>query len=545
MIHYIMKHKLTEGTTGYFRPVPRTEPELDETLRLCRQYPEDSFLRAWLIEKILNLADEKKRQASLKADSFLLHALKEAEHALGTNENLIKNEEVPGFSPLAYLRISIHPENRIWIDFAAKNILHLHFPEKLPETAPHTLSGPKLRKNPTPIAAIPPRELPSPHVPSLRDLFYAAMEQLKNEGLLMESERRHTASLSPFAILRQWDLDRIVEIPGYTHRLTGLQTSYGRGLDLETARVACLMEAAERITAFAGVSEGEVADRKEKTPLQRASFAELSRKKVNTLNPAKLLLEAPMPEATSLWWMPGEEITQEGKRECLVPAQCVLLFANLPEPQLFTALGSTGFASGSSEEGARLSGLLEVIERDADATMPHNPIRCFRIRSKDPAISGLLEAYAKQGVHPFFEDITSEFGIPAYRCLVFGENTVSRGTGCHLCGKKALVSALTETPWPFSGPPSQEIPFSLPERDLENLPDFSSGNPAMDLDRVERCLLANGYMPIHVPLTRKDLRIPVVRSIIPGLEILGDFDRFSTVNRRLYTRYQQVFDNRP
>ncbi|WP_144682113.1 hypothetical protein [Desulfobotulus alkaliphilus] len=57
---------------------------------------------------------------------------------------------------------------------------------------------------------------------------------------------------------------------------------------------------------------------------------------------------------------------------------------------------------------------------------------------------------------------------------------------------------------------------------------------------MENCLLANGFTPVHGELTRRDLRIPVVRSLVPGLEFLGDFDRFSTVNRRLFTRYQKL-----
>ncbi|TYT74196.1 hypothetical protein FIM25_11475 [Desulfobotulus mexicanus] len=63
------------------------------------------------------------------------------------------------------------------------------------------------------------------------------------------------------------------------------------------------------------------------------------------------------------------------------------------------------------------------------------------------------------------------------------------------------------------------------------------------MNKLERCLLANGFTPVHVELTRRDLPIPVVRSLVPGLEILGDFDRFSTVNRRLFTRYQRLINN--
>ncbi|TWI63951.1 YcaO-like protein with predicted kinase domain, partial [Desulfobotulus alkaliphilus] len=463
------------------------------------------------------------------SSDFLLHALHEASKASGAQWKLPdhKNQEK---SPLAYLRIPLYPENAPWIQVFYSNIFHLYPPsagktDSLPEPE---LSGPALSETPVPIEKIPLSSMPCPPVPEPEDVFHAAMERLAPHKKLMTSEKRHTASLSPIALLRQWDLDRSVEIPRYEHRLTGIQTSYGRGLSLENARTACIMEAAERITAFAGTTGSEISMRLHPSPIRKATFSQLKKEGMEALDPNSLLLEAPMPDQ-ALWWMPGEKTGLLSKKPCLVPVQCVLLFSNLPEPQLFTALGSTGLAAGSSKEGACLAGLLEVIERDAEATMPHNPENCFQIASRDPEVSRLLQAYRDQGVHPFFEDITTEFGIPSYRCLIMGnKGEVVRGTGTNLSGKKALISALTETPWPFPGPPGQK-PHIKVIRSLESLPDFSTSNPANDLNRVENCLLANGFTPVHVELTRRDLRIPVVRSLVPGLEILGDFDRFSTV----------------
>lgn len=541
MIHFSMMHKKTHSATGYFRPVPQPEPSLPDLLLLCTAHPEDVFLRSFLLEKILD--EEANKQSRISTSDFFLYALKEARKAAGIPDSP-ETSAAEGQSPLAYMRIPMDPEKHRWIQILHKNIFNLHIPEhkEIQELHKTLLTGPKLPEMPVPIEKIPILSIPCPPLPSPMDVFYAAMERMNDQNIPIGSEKRHKASLSPIALLREWDLDREVSVPGYTHRLTGTQTSYGRGLSLEQARVACLMEAAERITAFGGVHSGEISLRLRKTPIQKASLSELKKKGIAALNPNTLLLEAPMPD-TALWWMPGERITSSGTENCLVPVQCVLLFANLPESQLFTALGSTGLAAGASEEGARLAALLEVLERDAEATMPHTPKNCFRIHSSTPEVHALLQCYEQESIYPFFEDITTEFGIPAYRCLVVGKGgEVIRGTGAHLCGKKALLSALTETPWPLPGPPSQKPDSRMPLRNLENLPDFSTDNPAADLKRIEHCLLANGYSPIHVPLTRTDLRIPVVRSIIPGLEILGDFDRFSTINQRLFTRYQHLFN---
>jgi ribosomal protein S12 methylthiotransferase accessory factor YcaO len=541
MIHFSMQHKTTQSATGYFRPSPLPEPSFENLFFLCQARPEDPFLRSFLLEKILHMDPQHRSQMPFSKSPFFLHALREAQEATGIPT---EPDQTSGHSPLAYLRIPQDPSRQAWIRVLHDNIFRLKIPhtqKPFPLPLPK-LSGPALPSAPVPIDKIPLHAPPCPPVPGPMDVFYAAMERLKPHRHLLASEKRHTASLSPIAILREWELDRSVDIPGYEHRLTGLQTSYGRGLSLDSARVACLMEAAERITAFAGVAEGRIALRLNPTPIRRALFSELQQENLPALDPNTLLLEAPMPDLP-LWWMPGERITHTGRHSCLVPVQCVVLFSNLPEAQLFTALGSTGFAAGASEEGARLSGLLEVIERDAEATMPHTPSNCFRIQSEDPEVQNLFQAYENHGIHPFFEDITTEFGIPSYRCLVLGKDgAVIRGTGTHLSGKKALLSALTETPWPFPGPPSCRPDFPLACRHLETFADFSTNNPAADLKRVEDCLVANGYNPIHVPLTREDLRIPVVRSLVPGLEILGDFDRFSAVNRRLFTRYQQMFN---
>ncbi len=56
----------------------------------------------------------------------------------------------------------------------------------------------------------------------------------------------------------------------------------------------------------------------------------------------------------------------------LIPAQFVFLFCNLDEQNLFSALGSTGLASGNTMAEAKVSALTEVIERDSGR---HKPIR--------------------------------------------------------------------------------------------------------------------------------------------------------------------------
>jgi ribosomal protein S12 methylthiotransferase accessory factor YcaO len=72
---------------------------------------------------------------------------------------------------------------------------------------------------------------------------------------------------------------------------------------------------------------------------------------------------------------------------------------------------------------------------------------------------------------------------------------------------------------------------------VESLPDYSVGNPVGDLALLEDVLAANRFEPLYIDLTRQDVGLPVVKALVPGLELMADFDRFSRVSPRLYRNY--------
>ena len=222
----------------------------------------------------------------------------------------------------------------------------------------------------------------------------------------------------------------------------------------------------------------------------------------------------------------------------LVPAQAVFLFFNADEPALFMAGGSTGLASGNIMEEARVAALTEIIERDAEATTPFRKDRCFRLATRDPRLQALLDDYAARGMQVQFQDITTELGVPVYQCFVMGpRGQVARATGANLCGARAALAALTETPWPYPyGGPTGPALSNLPVRMLEDLPDYSLSSPHDNLRLLETVLRAHGRTPVYVNLTRSDFNIPVVRALVPGLELNADWDRFSRTSLRLMAR---------
>lgn len=542
-LHYILELQQTAAATGYFRPQPATPMDTGHLIPLCKDRPEDGFARNYLIHTICRLPEEERRILCKTRDPFILTALREAEIATDSDFGLPKNSPLAQ-SPLPYLRFSPRPENAAWITAFRNNLETLSQP-KIPKAPPSALSGPDLSPAPVSIKDIPCNPtIPAPPLPGAEEVTIAALERLTPLHVFHDRQMRHLSSLSPIALLQKWKMDQTVDMAGDSYRLSGTQTSYGKGLTLAEARVSCVMEVAERVSSFAGATRTAITNRLAATPIRKAAFSELKDEGIAALDPNTILLEVPY-EDSPIWWMPAAQITADGEHPVQVPVQAVFLFMNLPETHLFTGVGSTGLASGSSIPGARLSGLMEVVERDADTTVPFVPGACFLLETTDPKVRSLLDDYKEKGIHVFFQDITTEFGIPCYRAFVRGKDgTIAKGTGAALSGRSALLSALTETPWPYpESPETLPAPPGLAYRTLEDLPEYATGNPAADLDRVERTLIANGFPPIHVPIARRDLRIPVSRAMVPGLELIGDFDRFSTVNQRMYRRFLSLINN--
>jgi ribosomal protein S12 methylthiotransferase accessory factor YcaO len=61
------------------------------------------------------------------------------------------------------------------------------------------------------------------------------------------------------------------------------------------------------------------------------------------------------------------------------------------------------------------------------------------------------------------------------------------------------------------------------------------------LELLERTLIANGYQPIYVNLTREDVDIPVAKSIVPGLEVFAELDAFSNLSLRQFAHYLKAW----
>ena len=446
-------------------------------------------------------------------------------------------------TPAIHIRSSLledQPLHRKWINLFGRNIFTLA-PLPAPGDGPEPLFSeadldlPESTTAGEVLARVRNQLPPAKPRRELAETTATGLAALQMADAFLGPAMEHKASLSPVARLRHWMVSVRTVNGSMSNSLEGIQTCYGRGLIEARADASYAMEMAERFSSYASFGPTGVQKYARPYPLTFAAFDDLD---VPAVDPNRVRLEVPYA-GQKLNWLEGH--TPDGK-PILVPAQFIFLFCNMDEQSLFSALGSTGLASGNTLAEAKVAALTEVIERDSDATMLYHPERCFRITTDDPEIGRQLNAYREDGIDVWFMDMTTELGVPCYKSVVLGRHgDVNKGGGCSLSGRSALVSAMTETAYPYPGPKSGPAPEGIGTRRLEDLPDFSTGSAEGDLMVLEQTLMANGYTPAYVDLTRKDLNIPVVRAVVPGLELISDFDHYSRVSPRLYRNYLDLF----
>ena len=561
-VDYELRLITTESATGYFGCIPRKDLGFDRMLAYARTHPNDEFMRRHLLRTIGAWEGPHLKEyveAAGPQDGFLRVLLWEA-CQLRSDSGKWRRHFPPkilkilaGLSPQVDLKSHMLKDrglHRKWVGVFRKNIQDhgalpdpatIEWPAPFGEKKSRGLLEPRetlkeiFGKSPPVSDAAGPSRLTPEKVHAL------ALTRLKEAGVVVGQEMRHTSSLSPVAILRRWQMKTAVRMGRHDFSLSGELTAYGRGIDFEAARAACAMEVVERCSSFAGFDgRGPVGYANTPTVVQ-GRLSDLRANNVDVLDPNDLALEAPYRDEP-LYWMEAAEQNPQGARPIFIPAQCVFLFCNLDEIKLFSALGSTGLGSGVSAAGARLSALSEVIERDSEGTMPFAPGLCFEIESEEPRLAGLLESYRQNGIHVQFQDITPPMGLPCCKCFVASaDGKIAKGTGAHLDARRALLSALTETPFPYpGGGPSRPAMEGLMRVPVEALPNYSTGIEEQDLRMLETLLLSNGFRVIYADLTRADVGLPVVRAIVPSMEILADFDRFSRVHPRLYANYLKL-----
>ncbi len=563
-MHYELRLAKTSSGVGYFACTPALQSSFDGYLDYLRRCPLDDFMHKHLLDMVCGLEEDTLKSIWSVAedrDPIMVALLCEACLAMDKFASLrdLFSREVTSrllpYSPLINMKSSLLDDqelHRKWAALFGANLgghrevvgpdsVALPFPYSEACLAADLGGGVPIRTIWETHAVRPtPNDVP---LPSPEETAGRALERLQTIGAFAGSEMRHVSSLSPYGFYRKWHLKIEVKNGRHDYTVKGIQTSYGKGLTEACARASYSMEMVERVSSFASFGPDGALGYERDYPLTYGSFSDLARGGRRLLDPNSLRLEVPY-EDEPLYWLEASERTKDGLLPILVPAQSIFLFCNLDEISLFSGLGSTGLASGNTMEQAKVSGLLEVLERDCEATTLYDPSRSFRVEGDNPVVGPLLADFAAKGLHIRFQDLTNGLGVPCYKCsVVNSQGEIVKGTGAHLDGRKALISALTEVPFAFHGvvPPACRKADDVAVMRFEDLPRFSTGHPAADLGILEDLLLANGFRILYVDLTRKDLSIPVVKAIVPGMEFMADFDAYSRLSPRLFADYLRLF----
>jgi ribosomal protein S12 methylthiotransferase accessory factor len=564
IMHYQLTLQSTTASSGYFSCEPETPMALQEALDYLKTHPYDDFIRKHLLTRLGELdearmqrylgrlGDEDRAVRALFFETCLIHP--HLKHLLNDFSPQTIQAAVVDTS-LIYIHAHtspLHPLYSRWAAIFRDNLVH-HRPLPDPETinlempdAPEAmlledqpllhlaeLSAEQCQADPAPTAT----------QPSAAETAALALERLNRLKILQGEQMRHIASLSPYGLLQQWRFS--VSVAAHRHRYTfsGLQTAYGKGLSLDDARASCVMEIVERCAAFASFEETHLPGYLEPHVLKRATLGDLLADGWDAIGPNRFRIDITYQDQP-LYWIQGTQITRSGSRPVWIPAQMVFLFCNLDEISLYHSYGSTGLASGNTPQEAKLNALLEWIERDSEAANPYHPCRCFQVHASEERLGALFEDYWARGIKIQFQDISPAYGVPCCICFVVGrDGVIAKGAGAHLNGQRAVLAALTETPYPYPyGPPSLPGPDDVPILDFASLPNFSSVAPDTDLRRVETVLVGNGFEPIYVDLTRSDLQLPVFRALVPGMAPSADLDDYSRPDPRLFYNYLKIFN---
>jgi putative methanogenesis marker protein 1 len=347
------------------------------------------------------------------------------------------------------------------------------------------------------------------------------------------------------------DLDRI-GIPVFSSIRPGakegaISVYNGKGASREQARVSAIMEGIERYSA------------EPRNERLRRDMMENMMSSENAVDPRTLILPQMINvhvHYQPIAWIKGYDL-MEGE-DIWVPAAAVYHPYNSQKDLMLFRSNTNGLASGNNLEEAVLHAMCEVVERDAWSICEarRQPRGEIIVEEGCPVVSELLEKFRSQGVEIHLKDLTSDVGIPTIAAAADDVRMkdpalLNLGVGTHLSPRVAAIRALTEvaqsrctqihgaredtTKADLNRTIGYErmkrmnaMYFSASEEvRMSDFPEFDTKDLLEDIEVVLDHLLDRGFEKvIAVELTRPELGIPVVRMIIPGMEIYAmDMDR--------------------
>lgn len=332
----------------------------------------------------------------------------------------------------------------------------------------------------------------------------------------------------------------------------------GKGATRSQAKASAMMEAFERYSA-----EKKSVDSEKSI---KASVDDIT----EHIDPKALILPEDSKVDGKIEWVKATNLKNE--KMAHIPANAVYHPYNPPEDcvSLFRS-NTNGLASGNAIEEAVFHGLMELIERDAWSIFeakkgPKREIDCQGTGNK--IIEDLLYKFKDAKIDITLVDLTNDIRIPTIAAvaddtLLKDPALLSIGVGTHLDPEVAVIRALTEVAQSratqIHGTREDTVRaifmkkagyermkrinrhwFEEPETviGLDKLKNRSRKTFQEDIKVTLKELKRCGFSDVFfVNLTRK-VNVPVVRVIVPGLEVfavdntrIGDRIRYETGNR--------------
>jgi putative methanogenesis marker protein 1 len=321
--------------------------------------------------------------------------------------------------------------------------------------------------------------------------------------------------------------------------MDGAITVYnGKGATVEESRISAIMEGIERYSS-------EMHDRRP----ELAPYQEIRMRGGNVLDPNDLILPRGADLDRLMPWTEGWDIVSD--QPVLVPSHAV--FHPMPHNYLGPFRTNTnGLASGNTFEEAVFHALSEVIERDAwslvEACRDTGP--CVTDMT-DPTVLEMQEKFAKAQVDVRVRDITSDIGIPTMAAvaddvLLKDPLLLTIGIGTHTSARIAVMRALTEVAQSrltqihgaredtTLAEMRKKMGYDRAKRingywfrdngtiDYGKVKSSDTDDFKKDIGNIIEALKKQGMdRVIIVDLTREEIGMPVVRVIVPGLEVFA------------------------
>lgn len=329
----------------------------------------------------------------------------------------------------------------------------------------------------------------------------------------------------------------------------------GKGATKPQAKASAMMEAFERYSA-----EQQETD---KDNIAVGSFAEIN----GCIDPKSLILPLNSFDTDNkdISWVVA--VNARNDEECLIPANAVYHpYFPENEPSLFKS-NTNGLASGNVIEEAVFHGITEVVERDAWSIFealrqPKMEVNCEN--TENPLIRDVMSKFQKAGVSVKLVDLTADVEIPTMAAV--SDDTVLKdpalltlGVGTHLDPEVAAIRALTEvaqsratqihgtredtTRAVFMRKAGYERMKRINKhwfgesQGIIHISDIKNRAKKSFKDDIETSLKLLGKCGfdevLYADLTRSEIQIPVVRVVIPGMEVYSvDAERVGKRLRR-------------